>query len=288
MNEFIQFKKRRELGSIITDTFKFIRHNWKQLFGLILRLAGPALVLLVLAYVYYIQTIFGGMDPYSTSDVGDFTSGLFGSLFIFLLAAGLYYALLYGTVLHCIKSYVKNNGTIVKKEVIAGVKSNFWSLVGLSILNGLIIGVGMMLCFFPGVYLAIVIATTYAIHVIEQKGVSDSISYSFQLIKGEWWSTFATLLVLGIVYYIVLMIFQVPQYIYFFIKGITMNETLSGNPADMFDWGYTVLSSIGVVAQYLLQSIMVIATAFIYYHLNEKKNFTGTMETIDAIGNREQ
>ena len=31
-NSFIEFKKERDLGAIITDTFKFIRENWKEYF----------------------------------------------------------------------------------------------------------------------------------------------------------------------------------------------------------------------------------------------------------------
>lgn len=289
MNEFIQFKQSRDLGKIITDVFKFLRHNWKVLFGLIFRIAGPALLLLVLAYVFYIQTTIGGMDPYSTADnFSTFTLSFLGALVLLLISAGLYYALLYGTVLHTIKSYVENNGTIVKQEVYSGVKSNFWNLIGLSILNGLIVFGGMLVCILPGIYLGVVVITTYMILVFEKKGVSDSISYSFTLIKGEWWTTFATILVIGIIYYIILVIFQVPQYIYFFIKGFTMAETMSSNPADMFDWVYTVLSSIGIIAQYLLQTIMVITSAFIYFNLNERKNFTGTMETIESLGRREE
>lgn len=289
MNEFIQFKQSRDLGKIITDVFKFLRHNWKVLFGLILRIAGPALLLLVLAYVFYIQTTIGGMDPYSTADnFSTFTLSFLGALVLLLISAGLYYALLYGTVLHTVKSYVENNGTIVKQEVYSGVKSNFWNLIGLSILNGLIVFGGMLVCILPGIYLGVVVITTYMILVFEKKGVSDSISYSFTLIKGEWWTTFATILVIGIIYYIILVIFQVPQYIYFFIKGFTMAETMSSNPADMFDWVYTVLSSIGIIAQYLLQTIMVITSAFIYFNLNERKNFTGTMETIESLGRREE
>lgn len=100
--------------------------------------------------------------------------------------------------------------------------------------------------------------------------------------------TFASLFVIFILYYIVIVIVQIPQYIYFFVNGFTVADTFSGDPTDMFDWVYTVLSSIGMLIQYLLQTIIVIATAFIYFNLNEKKNFTGTMETIDNIGNRDE
>jgi len=41
---------------------------------------------------------------------------------------------------------------------------------------------------------------------------------------------------------------------------------------------------IGTVAQFLLNLIGIIAGAFIYFNLNEKKNFTGTYERIANLG----
>ncbi len=289
MNEFIQFKKSRDLGMIITDIFKFIRHNYKVLFGLIFRISGPALILLVLAYIFYMESTMNAFDPYASSpDLSSGVVSIIGSLLVLFLAAILYYAFLYGTVLHCVKSYVNNKGVIDKLEVISGVKSDFWGLLGLSILNGLIVGAGFLFCVVPGIYLGVVIISTYMIMVFEKRGASDSISYSFELIKGQWWTTFATLIVVWVIYYVVAIIFQIPQYIYFFVKEFTISETYTpGKALETFDWIDMVLSSLGVIAQYLLQTFLVLASAFIYFTLNEKKNFTGTMETIESLGNRE-
>ncbi|MAP55033.1 hypothetical protein [Altibacter sp.] len=290
MRDYVQFKQQRELGDILSDTFKFLRGNGKQLFGLIFRIAGPALVLLVLAYVFYMQTVFGsvGLGSFGMGNsIENFTGSFMISIFVLIISGMAYYALLYGTVLHSIRSYIKNDGKIIKEEVTAGVREHFWSLMGLSILAGLMIGFGLVFCIAPGIYLAVVLSVTFSIHVFEKKDVTDSIGYSFQLIKGEWWMTFATLFVIVILYYICVMIFQVPQYIYFFIKGFAMAETLSADPTEMFDWIYMALSSIGIIAQYLLQAVIVITTALIYYNLNEKKHFTGTLETIESLGDRE-
>jgi hypothetical protein len=62
---------------------------------------------------------------------------------------------------------------------------------------------------------------------------------------------------------------------------------LAGGGAEMFDWGYIVLSLIGVIAQYVFYSLIVIGTTFIYFNINEKKNSTGTFEQIEALGSEE-
>ncbi|MEL6811198.1 MAG: hypothetical protein AAFP76_07680 [Bacteroidota bacterium] len=285
MNELIQFKKQRDLGEILTDTFKFIRLNFKPLFGMVFRLAGPALLLMVISFIYYNQSLMNSMGGGYYDN--PFSLGVIVAILLLLICGIAYYSLLYGTILHYIKSYVNNKGEVKREEVVQGIRQNFWSIIGVSILVGLISFAGFVLCFFPGVYFAVVLLSAYAIHIYEKRDVTDSISHCFQLIKGEWWITFATILVMGIIYYIVVLIAQVPQWIYFFARGFTMADQFSMDPTEMFDWGSTILSAVGMVVQYLMQSLLVITSAFIYFNLNEKKNFSGTMETIETLGNRE-
>ena len=287
-SKLIQFKKQRELGSILGDTFSFLRNEWKQLFSLILKIAGPALLVVVAAYVFYMSTTLGSFaDITNPNGFDNFTFNAVLALLLLLCSVIVFYSLLYGTILNYIKSYIKNAGQVDAEEVIIGVRSKFWSLIGLSFLVALITGAGLIFCVIPGIYLGTVLITTYAIHVFEDRDETDSISYSFELIKGEWWMTFATLLVMFVLYYFILMIFNVPQYIYMFIKMFTVAEQASPDPMAMFDWIYIALNTIAIVAQYILHTIIVICGVFIYFNLNEKKNFTGTLETIDAIGTKE-
>jgi hypothetical protein len=219
---------------------------------------------------------------------GVFTFSFAIALFILLIAGIVYNSFLYGTVISYIKSYIKNEGEINKDEISSEVKKNFLGLLGISILAGLMVGVGVIFCFIPGIYLAVALSTVYCIYIFEGKDVIESISYCFNLIKENWWMTFITLFVMGLIYYFVLIVFQIPQYIYFFIKALTSAQTSSVDPADMFDWVYVALSTIGIIAQYLLLTIMVICTVFVYFNLNEKKNFTGTMETIESLGDSQE
>ena len=291
MEETILFKKQRELGSILTDTFKFIRNTWKVLFGLIFRIVGPALIVLVLSYVFYMQTAFGALssNPFSPIDTNleSFGISVVIALLLILISVVAYYALLYGTIMGAIKSYIKNDGAIDKKEVVDEVKNSFWSLTGLSILAGIIIITGTVFCILPGIYLGTVLSTCYAVLIFEKRSVSDTISYCFNLIKGQFWMTFATLLVIGLLYYFILTIFQIPLIFYTFFKTFTIAET-AGDPTEIFDWGYIALNAFSQICQYVLYAIMVITTGFIYFNLNERKNFTGTMETIDSLGKREE
>ncbi|RFN58030.1 hypothetical protein [Marixanthomonas ophiurae] len=287
-NDYVNFKKQRELGSILTDTFKFVRLEGKTLMGLLLKIAGPALLIVLLAYIYYMQVTMGSFDILAVGGSTEvFGTNVILAFFLMLISGVAFYALMYGTVLQYIKSYIKNDGNAIKEEVTAGVRQNFWSLLGISFLVGLISGIGFVFCVIPGIYFGTVLSTTYAIHVFENRDTTDSISYSFQLIKGEWWITFATYLVIFILYYIITIIFSLPGIIYSFINIFTVSQEATANPADMFDWVYVALNVLGMIGQYLLYALIIISTALVYFNLNERKNFTGTMETIETLGKRD-
>ncbi len=118
------------------------------------------------------------------------------------------------------------------------------------------------------------------------KDVGESYSYGFTLVKDEWWITFATLLVVGIIVGIAGYAFSLPAAIYQYAKmGIFSGEMDATTMIDSFiDPIYMILNMIGTLAQVLLNLITIISGAFIYFNLNEKKNFTGTFERIQNLG----
>ena len=73
--------------------------------------------------------------------------------------------------------------------------------------------------------------------------------------------------------------------IYMFIKAFTISqEGSAANPADLIDWVYVFFNVISSLFQYLLSVIVIVASAFIYHHLDEKKNATGSYERISNLG----
>ncbi len=286
-NKYIEFKKKRELGDILTDTFAFLRQEGKSLFSILMKTCGIPFVLLLLASAYYTYSSSNLFDPVSISNGEMFNSGgILISLFLMLAALLAFYGLLFGSVLHYIKAYTDNKGTIDYNIVIQGVRKDFGSILGLGALSGIIIFFGFILCFLPGIYLYVPMSLVFAILVFREVSVTDAISESFQLIKNEWWITFATLFVLGIIIWIISMIFSIPALIYTFTKTFTAaSEGTYANPAAMIDWVFIGLNTISSAAQYSLYVITAIASAFIYFNLNERKYATGALEQIDSLGN---
>lgn len=286
MSQPINFRKQRELGDIITDTFKFLRQNFKPLFKDIFKITGPVFVILIFAIGYY---SYLGMDLMSNpflSDGSDVNIEMYLiSLFILFSALVAFYVLMYNTVLHYIKSYIENAGVVDHTKVFRGVKNDFGRMLGLLLLVGIITVAGLLVCILPGIYLWVPLSLAPAMMVFTRTSVLDSISYSFSLIKDNWWMTFFTLFVITLLLYFISMVFQFPLMVYFFIKALTMSHEGSvANPADLVDWVYVFLNVLSSIFQYLLSVVGVVASAFIYYHLDEKKHGTGTYERISNLG----
>lgn len=278
----IKFKKQREIGDVITDTFKFIRENYKLLLSYIFKTTGPFFLILVIAVGYYTYSVAGNtLASPLEGGIGNFIV----SFTVLMGALLLFYSALYGTILHYIKSYISNGGNVPEAEVKAGVQKDFFKLLLLSFLSGILIIAGFIMFVIPGIFLLVPLSMAGAVLVFKDYSVSESISYCFTLVKDHWWITFITLFVIAILVYIIGLVFQVPLIIYTVIKTLTaVQEGSLANPELFRDWIFISLQIISSVIQYLLSIITIIAIAFIYFNLNEHKHLTGTYETIEKLG----
>lgn len=172
MKQYIEFKKKRELGEIFSDTFAFIRNEYKPFFKTIINVAGPYLALFLFGLVFYMYVV-GNSFSFNFQDPDAFPTENFAMIFAayaaYLVTAILAYTFTVSTALHYIKSYVDNNGTTNLQEIKASVHQSFWGFLGLSILKGLTLVVAIMLCCLPILYFMIPMAVVFPIYVFAKK-----------------------------------------------------------------------------------------------------------------------
>lgn len=287
-SDYIEFKKQRELGEILSDTFAFFRNEFKPFFNTFFTIVGPFLAVMVVSLILYLYFAGNTLNimafDYDMEPINLAIIAVVGLLYILSLVA--VYTMSQSTVLHYIKSYANGKGTIDVATIRKEVYDSFWSFIGLGIMVGLSCFVGFMLCIIPGIYLYVPLSLAFCILVYNRMNASDAYGYSFTLIKNEWWMTFATIFVIGIIVVVASYVFVVPTAIYQWIKmGVFSGEIDAEGMMDIFkDPIYILLNVISTLAQFLLNLISIIAGAFIYFNLNEKKNFTGTYERIDNLG----
>lgn len=286
---YIEFKKERDLGAIVNDTFKFLRENWKPYLNAIIKIAGPFILVGAIVLVFFLSSFFGGFYNMENTDP-DAGLGVFINMFswmgILMLVGGIVYIIVSAVSLYFIKSYIENRGVVDYYEVRKNTFENFWKFLGLGILMILIVGLGAILCYLPGIYLGIVLSLATSILAFENKSVGDTISHSFTLIKGQWWTTFGILIVVGLLVSVLGAAFSIPAFIYQIVKMATsFGQNDPSAVIDLFkDPVYIALNVFSYAGRFVLSSITLIATVFIYFDLNEQKNLTGTLEKIESIG----
>lgn len=291
---YIEFRKQRDFSSILGDTFGFIRNEFKPFMKIIFNIAGPAILIFMLSLAAY-NYVSGDIFNFSTFGEPSFNSGnIFVTIvvmIVYLIAAIAAYILTASTVLFYIKSYIDNKGVVDATEIRANVRQTFWSFFGLSFLKGITIIIATLLCVFPVLYAMVPMAVVFSIYVFEpNRSASDAYSQSFNLVKIDFWTAFGALIILGIIYYILGMIFSVPTAIYTIIAtGIFSGEV---DPANMGSFSQDpvliFLNVLNTFFQFLLNIILIVGGAVIYFHLHERTNFTGTYDRISEIGKIEE
>lgn len=284
MKPYIEFKKQRELGEILSDTFAFIRNEFKPFCSTFFKIVGPFLVVMLVCYGSYMYAIGdpsnyfvqmnGATDPLTILGVG-------GLLVISVVST---YVLSQATTLFYIKSYANNKGTINFEEIKSEVYGSFWQFLGLGILVGLCVGIGLIFCLVPGIYLYVPLMLSFSILVFNRKDVGDAFGYSFTLVKDHWWMTFASFFVVGIIVSVAGFVFSLPSQIYNLAKIGLLSGEIDTENFKVVDPITILLSIMATLAQFLLNIISVVASVLIYFDLNEKKNFTGTYERIKNLG----
>ena len=283
--EPINFKEQRELGDIISYTFKFIRENYKTYFTSMIKIIWPAFLLLIAAVTYYAYSTVGNSLMFTGDQGGAFFIG-FGFLMLGLL---LYYAVLNVAAFNFIKSYIKNQGEVKHQEIKEGVKRDLGKMFGMGAVTWLLIFAGLIIFILPGIYLSVPLSIAAAVLVFKDEGIGVSISESFHLVKNNWWMSFISLFLIWLIVYIISLVFQLPVLIYSIVKMVTVMDkgASAANVSEIFDWVYLTLTVIASAIQYLLYAITPVGVAFVYYNLNEHKYDTGAYESIDNLGKNE-
>ncbi|WP_338731228.1 hypothetical protein [Mangrovimonas cancribranchiae] len=287
MKQYIEFKKRRELGEILTDSFGFIRNEFKPFFKLILQICAPFLVLFLMSLTFYLYASGGVLDfQLGQTALPENLGLMFLALGLFAITGLITYVYANSTAIHYIKSYIKNHGQVEAIEVKQQVKQTFWGFTGLSILKWGTLFISMMLCILPVLYFMVPMFIVFCVFIFEDKNATDAYSYSYTLIKEDFWATWASIVVLGLIISVAGYAFGLPAGIYSMVKmGIFSGEVDPATMQESFiDPVYIILNIISYLFKFVLNLVLTIGAVLIYFNLNEKKNFTGTLERIDAIG----
>ncbi|MCX3264739.1 MAG: hypothetical protein ABWZ79_06030 [Pedobacter agri] len=281
----IEFKKRRDFGQVINDTFTFMRQNFKALIKTYFTFCGLfvlASMSSMLVYQYKMVNIINTIGNGRTARGFGFGSIYGLEYFLSLLFSLATYASMTVAILSFISLYVqKGNQAPTTEEVWGYFKYYFFRVFGSAIVLILMLIVAFIFCLVPGFYLFPFVAMMFPIMVIENGTFGYSFSRSFKMIQENFWVTFGTLIVVWIIVYACMSMVVLPTTLFSMIGMFTSKTPHMSLPLSM---ATTVLQSLCQV----FTIIPIITISLSYFNLLEQKENTGLMERITNFGSTEK
>ncbi len=237
------------VGEIVDGAITTMRRYPKLIIGAAAVVAAITQIIGLLVQLPFLDdlTALAALDPNTLTDeqlVAQFRDsllGFFGGTFLSILP------LLFGTV------FLSGFITVVVGHAVLGKPVTFaqaWEefkprllpLLGATLLSGLVITVGLILCVVPGIYLWVLFALVTPALVLERCGVGTAFGRSKTLVNGAWWRTFGILLLTVVISSVISWIISLP----FGLLGAATTG-FSADPTAVLSAGSLVLSTIGAI-----------------------------------------
>lgn len=281
----IQLFEQRDFGNKINATFQYLIQHIRSLGMALIYIVGPvALVAGIATGVMQSDMLQFARDSGDMNNqnpmavfqmMTKFISPTFWLAMLFGVLANV--AVIVTTYAH-MKIYERTKSSAIS---VADVWTEVQPMIGrtllITILNSVIIVIGFLFFFIPGLYVAVVLSLSLAVTAFEDTDFGVTWSRCFQLIRDKWWSTFGLIVVMGIIVSLIGLLFAVPATVIAFLTGAKMLPDISV--------AWLILGNIiNLVGRTLLNVVLYTAIGFQYTNLVERQEGRGLISAIDSIG----
>ncbi|HSH20593.1 MAG TPA: hypothetical protein VLA03_09070 [Draconibacterium sp.] len=263
----IQFRKKREIGDIFSDTFTFIKQEINPISRLVTIYVLPFILLYAVVQVYLQKNIINKIDFSDSEALLAMIGPVYLNIFLFALFGLFVQSLLIATYYTFIEAYVKKgNGNFDLAEITPLLFSNGLRAIGTSFVIFCVVILGLMLCFVPGIYFANTLSLAIIILIFEKKGIGIALLRSAFLVKSQWWNTFLINITGIILIWVANFIMSLPMV----LTGLSINifDPVK-TPVEFPDW-YWILIGISTAVSSVLYIIPYTFMAFQYFNLDER------------------
>ena len=279
MSDKLEFRKLREFGEIINDTFVFIRENFRPLLKVFIYLCGFFLLAGIAASV---------MQELNLQEMGVKSKSIFGFgktadmlswqyLLLIIFSMGIYTAVTVSTLSFIALYIQKGKVAPTPEEVWAYFRYYFFRVFFSSIFVGVFTVFCFVLCLLPGIYVFPAMSMFFSIMILENSDFAYSFSRSFKLLKDQWWATAGAVLIIWVISYACMSFASVPAVV------LMMAGTFI--PA-LGEWNVVmiVIGSILQYVSYVFMMIPIIGVTLCYFNLAERQESAGLIDRIGQLG----
>lgn len=282
-NKEIDFRKKREVGDIVTDSFQFLKQEYKPVLSLVSVYVLPFMLLYGAGQVFLQMKVVDTIDFTDTENLMANIGPVYTNILLYSLFGVFVQSLLIGTYYSYIELYVKKGkGNFELSEVKTLLYSNGLLALGAGITVYIIVLIGIILCVIPGIYFANTLSLTAMIFIFEKRGLGNAVMRSALMVRFAWWNTFLLNLIGIIIIWVTSMFLSIPT----MIAGISQNLLSIKEPVALnYPMWYWILTGLTSVITSLLLIILYTFLAFQYFNLDERtKVFIPTGDSIEKQG----
>lgn len=280
----IKLYEQRDFGDKINATFTFLRQNIIPLGKSLVYIAGPVVFLVGIISAVNSTDIIFNSGTFSEEQALSFLGGTGLVSIISILSAALIIAIVYSYFsLYTEREDYEN---IEVSEVWARVKEHLLPILLTVIVSGILIFVGFIFLIIPGFIFMAALSLMFILQVKERLSFGDAFSRCFNLVSDNYLSTIGLILVMVMLQAIVGTIFGIPV-----VLMTGMGAFFSTSADYDVENSSVVIQALFIVAQVIstlgsqfLYTIILVAVAFQYGNLVEKKEAAGLMQDIDQLG----
>jgi uncharacterized membrane protein len=292
------FRQERGFGQKVSATFEFIGVHWRPLGRAMLYLVAPLALLqgiLTALLQSRMLTTMGrmvrdqtqpGYDPLSAQR-NIMSATFLNPLYYLNMVLGMVFVsvcilTIYGYLVRCLRPAGAVATPITPAEVWQVVRGHlvgtFFSIWGVT----LVIMVGFLVFFFPGMYLSVALSLFFIVRIVEGTGFAATISRCLRLTKGKWWSTFGMMFIMVALLYALL--FGVRVVVGALVAGLHGAFLPVGQPGEAATTLTIIFTLFFTLAFFLLYPPLLIGLAFQYFNLVERHEGVGLRHLVDQLG----
>lgn len=313
-SKVIEFQKTRDFSDKLNVTFAFVRENFRSFIKAMIFIAGPPVLVASLLLSSFLNDFFK-LAFGAANNPDAFQNYILSvnfwvqviSMFIFLMIS--YVVIIATTNNYMILYGERKTNKIEVNEVWERVRETLGMYFVTTLLFGLLTIAAYVLMIIPFTavqslspilifflfaflfgtifYFAVSVSLVYCVRAFEKKGFFESLSRSYYLVRGKWWSTFGLMVILSFLVGIISYVFSVPASILQVVTSLhdvkrtgELNSTTGTIGTAIF-----ILNALAYISQLLLYFLPTIGLVFQYFNLVELKESKGLIGQIGTIGN---
>jgi hypothetical protein len=266
------FMQKREPGDIINATLVFLRSEYKPLLKLTAIYVLPFMVLFAATQVFLqiklteAAEVITELEPERlVQELG----GLYGNFLIIIFFNVFVQSLFVALVYSYVQLYLeKGKGNFSEAEVSNLLFPNSLKAITAGFAVTIISLIGLIFCILPGIVIANSLSLAVFISIYENKGLGDSLTRSWALIKNQWWITLSLNIIGILVVWLISITVTLPAVFYDYFGGT--GTTVSDEVAQIPQWRWW-LSGLSVLVSAVAAIIPFMFLVFQYFNLTERE-----------------